>query len=96
MVGYGPVYSGDKLIRARAIIEDIDSKIIYEGYDLDLLYDMCKQVCADGMKDGSVWLPPHKIQEIKLEVDDYDGTFEEYEKELTERINKIALERLEK
>ena len=80
-----------KLIKAKAYIrDDIDETIveIYRGYDFYLLYAVCSQSCVYGVKDKNKWVPPHRINKIVCEVEDYDATFDEYEKELVNRTEK--------
>lgn len=81
----------NKLIKAKAHIRNaIDETVveIYRGYDFDLLYNACRQSCISGVKDKNTWLPPHRINKIVCTVENYSGTFDEYEKEIINRTEK--------
>ena len=80
--------SGDKLIKALATGLGFTNIVIYKGYDLDLITHVCLQVCHNGVRENNVWHPPHKINHIKLEVENYEGGFTQYEKETIERLAK--------
>ena len=84
----------EKKIRAIAFISNKEVKdlsvIIYEGWDFDLLSEACRQSFISGVYRKSVWWPPHSVSKIVCGVDDYDGTFEEWEQEV---INKTQEEK---
>lgn len=66
----------DKLMLATTEIAG-EKILVYEGYDFTLLNDACTSFFSTGKRMRNAYYPPNN--KIDLKVQDYDGTFDEWE-----------------